>query len=137
MWFFTNNVPLHVISSRLRVYTFLIQVSCAKAAHLKFSLLSDSGGSYALEGIAARSPTTQRRKRTTGIAGRRTSHSHGCNSHNLRNHPQHCYDSGSDRCYEVGWRPAHLIGVSPIEQLPPSGLEYVGENLLQRCSPRL
>src|ERR1700747_3626809 len=127
MWFFTNNVPLHVISSRLRVYTFLIQVSCAKAAHLKVSLLSDSGGSHALEGIAARSPTTQRRKRTTGIAGRRTSHSHGCNSHNLRIDPQHCHDSGSARCCEVGWRPAHLIGVSPIEQLPPAGWYMLAE----------
>src|ERR1700741_4185894 len=103
---------------------------------MKFSLLSDSGGSHALEGITARGPTTQKRKRTTRIAGRRTSHSHGCNSHNLRNDAQHCHDSGTACCYEVGWHSAHLIGVSPIEQLPPSGLVYVGENVLQGCSPR-
>ena len=75
----------------------------------------------------------QQLKDVSGIAGRRTPHTQLCNSHNLRNDPKHCHDSGSARCDEVGWRPAHLIGVSPIEQLPASGLVYVGENVLQRC----
>jgi len=44
--------------------------------------------------------------------------SRGCNSLNLRNDPQHCHDSGSARCYKVGWRPADLIRCLQLNSVP-------------------